>query len=336
MRNKKTIFIKFIIFITIIFISYNGFSENISGIITEEINLRINSEVKYDIGLSTEEISVIYLKKDVMFLKGISLEIIISDFLLKYTNGLALCVYYNITPEPHIGMKNFTGTRAFYSELPYSGEANLNIPINVSFSDDNGILAGDLGSTSVIKDNQFPIIIMIQPVMKGIPDKDLERDFLFTIKPDIAKKGILELSLNKPDGYETMDVQIFLDEKLVSLHDFPMVLDSGIHRIKTNSDVFKEEVVSFAITSGETESVEIVLEPNLTTLIFNIQPPEGSSLYLDGEKIDVFPEKKIELTTGEHTIRLKVGEYSMTKSFVAEAGKSYTLSLILDIDLKEN
>ena len=71
-------------------------------------------------------------------------------------------------------------------------------------------------------------------------------------------------------------------------------------------------------------------------LFFNIEPLEGAAIFLDGVKIDVYQGQRIVLTTGEHTIRFKLGNYSISKRFTTVLGSDYEISFFFDIDIKEN
>jgi len=42
------------------------------------------------------------------------------------------------------------------------------------------------------------------------------------------------------------------------------------------------------------------------------------------------------VTEGQHTVIIREGDYSLTKKFSVERGKSYKVSLFLDILVQEN
>jgi hypothetical protein len=80
--------------------------------------------------------------------------------------------------------------------------------------------------------------------------------------------------------------------------------------------------------------VEIDLEKTLSQL--TIDAPEGTELYLDGEKISestVFP---IPISEGNHLVRAKIADRSTSKKFSVAKGKHYHISIIFDIIVNED
>lgn len=325
--------IKKIFTILLILVSYISYQENIIGIVSREIHIKPVQDLEYDLELELDELVAVYLDDNVQFLKNINIEFHISDIMKNYADGFIFCVYSNIGPEPHENMEGLTGTRIFSSTLPYMNRSYVVIPVNDNESES---VPGMLGITPPLQISQFPVVIQIQPVMKGLPEMLLNDRILFTIKPELEKKGILNLTINKPEEYPGNDITVLLDDEEVSPHSFPMIIRSGLHSIKVLSDVFDEENVSVAITPGNTEYVEVNLVHSISTLIFNIEPLEGASIFLDGEKMDIYQGQRMVLTTGEHTVRFKLGNYNVSKRFVTELGTDYEISLFFDIQLKEN
>jgi hypothetical protein len=108
-------------------------------------------------------------------------------------------------------------------------------------------------------------------------------------------------------------------------------VDSGLHELSVESAVFKPATTNFVLAPGQSQLIEISLEPRVSTL--TLESLEGATVYLDGKKVS---QKKLKLPGGNHTIRFKLGEYSVSKTFQVEEGKHYRLSLVFDIGLKED
>jgi hypothetical protein len=66
------------------------------------------------------------------------------------------------------------------------------------------------------------------------------------------------------------------------------------------------------------------------------EAPDTAEIFLDGQKLDGLPKKPMSVTEGEHTVIMRVGNYSLTKKFSVERGRSYKISLFLDISVQEN
>jgi hypothetical protein len=231
-------------------------------------------------------------------------------------------------------MRSFSGKRAFFSVLPFTNKSYVKIPV-IEGQKPGPISPGMLGVSDVIKPSSFPLILTIQPIMKGVPDSIFDRKIFLNTKMDIEKKGLLEVILIKPAGFEKKSASILLDEEEKDSTEFPMELPSGLHKIAVISDVFKPTTMNFALNPGQETTLEVALEPSISTL--SIESLEGATVYLDGKKLglDTTRGASIELTEGSHTIRFKLGNYSISKTFSVMRGKNYSLALLFDIELKE-
>ncbi len=301
---------------------------------TRQLKLRTERGYEINFELLSEEMAVIQLGSDTRFLEGIILEFVIPEALRRYSDSFGLSVYRDISPEPRTGMKAFTGEKVFFSVLPRSNKAMIKVPL-AARGDSGGLLPpGLMGITEVIPPSAFPILVTIQPIMKGVPSSVSRRKFFFTVKEEIAKKGLLNLRIVKPEGFETEETAVFLDDReLFDLADAPLELASGVHELIITSAAFKPATTSFALTPGQVVHLEIALEPNISTL--SIESLEGASVYLDGNKIVGSQDGRIQLTEGEHSIRFKLGKYSVSKKFTVVSGRSYGISLLFDIVLDE-
>ena len=327
MRTICTIF-------ALLVLSIPAQSEHIRGLVTQEVPLKVAHDSELSLEMTANELIVIELSGNTRFLKGIQIEIVFSDVLKRYADSFGMSIYYDIDPRPHKGMEAFTGKKAFFSVLPYTNKSYVSIPVKEG-QKVTAISPGMLGVAEVVKPRSFPLIVTIQPIMKGVPDSVFERKIFLNTKMDIEKKGLLDIALKKPAGFENDSASILLDEKEVKAGEFPLELPSGLHKIAIVSEVFKPTTMNFALNPGQETTLEVVLEPSISML--SIESLEGATVYLDGKKlgIDASRGSSIELTEGSHTIRFKLGEYSISKTFSVVSGKNYNLSLTFDIELKE-
>ena len=111
-------------------------------------------------------------------------------------------------------------------------------------------------------------------------------------------------------------------------------LSAGIHTLSITSNHYEEVNKTFGIGKGQTTMVEIALKRLVPTLIF--EAPDTAQIFLDGQKLDPVPTKPLPVTEGSHTVIIRVGNYSLTKKFAVERGRSYKVSLFLDILVQEN
>ena len=169
--------------------------------------------------------------------------------------------------------------------------------------------------------------------MKGIPSYISNSTFSIKAYPLVEDKGILSLEVIFPD--ENQDpVFIYLDEKKLPwpIKNYP--IRTGLHHLSIESEYFKKEYLTFGIEKGKlTEcKIELVrLVPKLT-----IEAPENTIIFLDGEKIDILPGEVINISEGEHIVLFKLGDYKLSRNFSVSRGKTFKISLLLDILIQDN
>ncbi|MCK5547438.1 MAG: hypothetical protein KAI64_00375, partial [Thermoplasmata archaeon] len=181
----------------LLILPFLSYSEYIRGLLTRELELRTERGYEINFELLSEEMAVIQLGSDTRFLEGIVLEFVIPEALKRYSDSFGLSVYRDISPAPHTGMKAFTGEKVFFSVLPRSNKAMIKVPLVDRGDSDGSLPPGLMGITEVIPPSAFPILVTIQPIMKGVPSSVLNRKFFMTVKEEIAKKGLVDLHIVK-------------------------------------------------------------------------------------------------------------------------------------------
>ena len=172
------------------------------------------------------------------------------------------------------------------------------------------------------------------PLAKGIPAAIADKKFYFSIKPLLEKKGFATLAIHFPEGLESESLSLFVDGLQINLPAERMELSSGIHQLRVVSSSYREINTSFTVESGKTSLVEIELEKTISHL--TIDAPHGTELYLDGEKISESVAFPIPISEGNHLVRAKIADQSISKKFSVAKGKHYHLSIIFDIIINED
>ncbi len=303
-------------------------------VIISSFSLNIRGEVKKIIEIETEKSESEFTLFDLTginikynpFIEGLELSLTIPDELAKYRDSFMLNIYYKLDSIPSESNKSYKGNILLSQIIPVSKKIFISIPIILASNND--LIPGSF-VTKLVDQTEFPIILSISPVMKGISSTVLSSIFKLEIIPVLSTKGILGLNLTGSDNEYT----IILDGKEI-LYTNEYILEEGIHQIIINSDNFKEISQSFVISRGNTTKLDITMEQLLPTVIF--EAPEGSEIILDGEKIDLLASKVLKIKPGDHVVRMKLGDYSLSKKFTIDAEKKYKISLFLDILIQEN
>ncbi len=308
--------------------------EKIRALIVDEVHVQTESEYKKTVDICLEEMAAVYIEGDSRFLMGLKIELLLSNQLKKYFDSFGLAIYKKLSQPLKKGIQTLTGERAFFHHLPHLNRIYIAIPVVEDELNGSPLPVGSFRLDKPVYTDEFPILISIIPIMKGIPNSVIDKRFFLTVSPIIEKKGLLELFIQHPSGSEDEPIELFIDDQLIENLIAIREIESGIHHLRVKSSAFKEVNATFTIESGKTNRVEILLEA-IASLLF-IEAPQGAEVYLDGEKLVDYSNRNFRLDEGDHIVRIKVGDYSLSKRFSTKKGKNYHLSCIFDILINED
>ena len=307
--------------------------EQIRGLVVEEVRVPSDATFEQTIALSLEEAAVLSLEEDTPFLEGIRVELVLSNDLKKHFDTFALGIYKNISPRPQGAVRFYSGERAFFQYLPYLNRIYIHIPL-VRIPGEEAAPVGTYRLQGPLKRTDFPLLLTMVPLTKGIPASIADKKFYFSVKPLLEKKGFVNLALHFPESLEEQPFELLIDGAPFPWPTQRVELASGIHQLRIVSTSFKEINTSFTVESGKTSQVDIELEETITQL--TIDAPSGTELFLDGEKIADGISYPMQISEGNHLVRAKIADHSVSKKFAVQRGKHYHLSIIFDIILNED
>ncbi len=317
----------YFMYIGIILISANLFAISIRGgnifLVTagvqpsDEVSFKLNDLVSVSI-------------KDGPYIEGMELNLTLPAAFTRFRDSFAVTVYSDITPEPSLSNTSYRGKKIFFGVLPTAKKLYIDIPVTKLFSQTSSTETYVLKKMVTLQ--HFPLVLKIEPVMKGIPSSLLSEHFKLKISSSIIQKG--SVTLNIDTGKADKNYTVTIDKKPIDPHAHENIISSGIHQLKISSDFFEEYTSNFAVKPGQNTTMDITLQPYHPTVQFDF--PKNSILYIDGKKISVIPGEKQPINPGEHVIRISLGDYTLSKKFTVLKEKNYKLSLFLDIFVKEN
>ena len=313
MKNKIFLVLLLILILT------TPYADNIRGSVKNIITIK--SDIQFT-EFNLYDLTSIILE-DNPFLEGLELTLTIPGDLDKYRDSFMINVYSKVDSIPDKSLKEYKGFKLLSTVIPISTNMFITIPVLKTLARD--LIPGSI-LTETVSQGSFPLLLSVNPVMKGIPDSVLNSIFKLKIKPIISNKGILNLNIfttpiNSP-------YTIFIDDKKTS-KELSYTLEEGIHQLKIVSEGFKEISRSFVINQNDTTKLELELKPFLPVVIF--EAPTAAKIILDGKKIDIAEGVGIQLTPGEHVVRMELGDYFISKKFTVSQEKNYKISLSLDI-----
>ena len=319
----------------------NVYPENVRGLIVDEAHIKTFSGYEQTLEIALEEAAAIYIEGNSQFLTALQMELILSSTMKKYSDSFGIAVYKRVSPQPQKGLRFFNAERVFFHYLPYQNRIYINLPLSRSAINDTAS-TGSFTLEEPLKMEDFPLIVSMIPLMKGIPASVIDNKFYLHIKPILMKAGSLKVEITLPDHSQRADTtgkadeifQLYIDGKKIKEPFFLPAIESGIHRLKISSSFFKEVNVTFTIEPAQEKVLQFELQEPKS--FFNITTPRGAEIYLDGVKLSPLKINSLSLSEGSHTVIIKIGDYSISKKINVVAGKNYNLSVIFDIIIEED
>ncbi len=329
---KKALAVLLISFSFISITTLQTRADSIYGPVKEIITVDARTQSRF--GLQIEELAALTLTDQSRFLNSIEIKVKQSSEILEYRNSFALNIFTHVAPLPTLENKSYKGEAAFVKVLPSRIQTFFQIPLHdtaeKTTSPDTFLLPFALSP------DDFPIMITILPVMKGVPDSLYAKPLQVEVFPQLEDKGALNIHLSGGAAEEreiSEHIELYIDNKRVEYPVTDYILASGVHHVEIQSDIFSPKTTSFSLKKGEVYNLNLQLERSAPQVI--IEAPENSTTYLDGNRIKPLSGERIEVSEGEHTITIQVGNYSLSERFTAKKGKSYIVSLMLDLMIKE-
>jgi hypothetical protein len=309
-----------------------GTADNIRGKVIE-VSLIGNGEAPSSVlPLKLEENWGILLSDHIDLLRGVEIAFDLPEQADIYSGTYAVFVYDGVTPRPDKTLIDYQGTLLFFK--PVEGGKKLFIQLPLESMAGFGTLPDTYTHRKPLSPGRFPLMITILPIMKGIPDRAARAVFHAQVRPLFKNLGKIALALTGDfDKTAPENVRIFIDDKNVPYNSEGFAVEPGIRKIRVEIPGFTTFVASVGIDRGKTSRVEARFERNTASV--RIDAPAGARAFLDGEAVD-FDKKEIILAPGEHTLSFKVGDYQISKRFHVQGGKSYGISLFLDILINED
>lgn len=268
------------------------------------------------------------VKSDFLFLEGIELEIKQDKISMSYPNSIAYTLYTEIKPEPSKKEIDYSAQKISTALLPNRFSHTIRIPVksNYSFKQQNGELLPYEKKRAVT-----PFMLRFNPVIKGLPD-DFEKTVLTVIvRPLLIAEGGLKIILHFPEK-EQKPVSVQLNNEYLTDFNNLQLLLPGTYSVSVASDAYRTEMRSCIIERGKITQLEIQLKS--VTPLLRIQAPENVTVILDGK--ETLPSTNLlPVAIGTHVAVFKMGSYELTRQITVEEGKTYELTMTMDVLLQE-
>ena len=322
--------------LTVLFlVATSASADNLRGPLIDTLTVEPASEGA-SVVLPIEGIAIIELGGDQRFFDAIDLQLTVPGVVTRYPGAVIATLLGSAYFTSRAGVADVTGVELLFHPLHTSGTTLFLVPVREDAPIDASAAITVL--EAVVTSDQFPLAFSLVQLMKGIDDDLLNAEFQLTARPVTRDIGGVSLTLRTESGepYDMLSLrvpgfQLAIDVQEVSLQEEYLV-EPGLRRFSLTSDLYLDQETIVGVERGTLVDLEIPLLPALATVSYTA--PRGSRIYVDGQALDL-SSGDFTVQPGEHTIVVTIGDYTVTKRFSVDEGRTYSISLMMDIDVEE-
>ena len=310
-------------------------AESIRGIVAADVFLPAESGVQQEVDIGIEEMIAVHPQGNLQFLQAIEVELLLSNTLKKHFDTFAMAFYKSINPKPQKDVRSYQGESILFQYLPYQNRVWFQVPVAGS-STAIPLAPGTFQAEKPVQLAEFPLLVRIFPLAKGIPEAVAGGRFHLVLKPIVANRGLFELRIRPPEGRRDPPgpFEVTIDGQVAAEPAGMREMEAGLHQLKIRGAGYRDVDAAFTVEAGKRSTLEVALEETASSLGLDL--PQEAEVYLDGAKVAIQPRQRLPLKEGEHTIRIKLNGYNMSRKFIVQRGNRYEISLVFDIIVTEN
>lgn len=276
----------------------------------------------------------ISIPADRSFLAGVEIEVRIPAAAQSRPDSFLCDVYASVRPAPSTDAVAYAGRRIHRQVLPARVSQVLHLPIGK----DSGLKAGPYATLLEPLDaSSFPLVFRIFPAMKGLSQELEKAVFQVRVRPLLKEEGRLRLRIEEGPGLaKGAQYRVSVDGAEVADPKAPLILKSGSHDLRVTGPEIRDEYRSFTLERAKELVLDIVLKDVTPRLV--LEYPEHGRVELDGKALPPDArgaEPGIPLTPGEHMITFLVGDYAIQRKLSVQRGRTYRVSLLIDLEIAE-
>lgn len=323
MSKSKIIFSIFLLF------SFTRLqAESFRTVVSGSVEVSTNQTDTFPIGINSA--IIINLGSDIRFLKGVEIEVSAPQSWLPYRGSLVMIMYNKINPQTAKGIADMDGSRIAFEPLP----SKLRIIYQIPIRQHHGLRTTTSATvpTNIIQPTSFPVIFRLMPVAKGLPDDFENTTFNFTARPIFSDEGAVRLLPRYPAQLRNKPFTVLIDDSVIPNISEQVLLREGEHHLVILSDDYRNESRRFVVE--RTKVIDLTIELQDPSPIIVFEAPQNAQIYLNNSLIPRGRES-VTVEPGQHEVKFQVSDYTITRTLNIQRGKTYRVSLAVDLAVQE-
>jgi hypothetical protein len=304
-------------------------AESFRTVVEGTVEIAVNSaDNVFPIGINSAVI--INLGAETRFLRGIEIEISAPQIWLPYRGSVIMTMYNSLNPQTAEGITDMDGSRIAFEPLP----SRLRIIYHIPIRQQHGLRTTTSVTvpTAIIQPVSFPVMFRLMQVSKGLPDNFENMVFNFTARPILSDEGAVRLITHYPAQLRNRPFTVLIDDNIVTNISEQILLREGEHHLVILSEDYRNESRRFVVEKAKIVDLNIELQDPTPIIIF--EGPQNAEIYLNNNLIQRSGES-VTIEPGQHEVKFHVGDYTVTRILNIQRGKTYRVSLAVDLTINE-
>ena len=290
----------------------------------------LGSEGASERRLSAGQVLLIELEAESRrFISGIAIELVTDGPL---TSGVLTAHFYaGVDPPGSGGMTNLAGLSLGTVPIGPAPRQRLLVPVSNQADDQTaaGIARLDTADPSI-----GSIAVQIVPGMKAVDEGSLRAEVRVSIRPELRPVGALIVELDGEDDIRERALrQITLEIDGRSLRPGETIeLDPGIYRLVAEAGELLSETVNVGIEQAQVRRVLLQAREPMAQVRLSV--PTVADVYWNGSLVAA--DEMMEVSPGDHSIMIRMGDFSVSRQMTLSANETYEVAIDLDILLNRD
>ncbi|MDR2304659.1 MAG: hypothetical protein LBE10_08745 [Treponema sp.] len=316
--------------VLLFFFSFRIEAEPLRVIIQGNLLVSLENTAKLSLPLTYNSSALVSLGEDTRFFKGVELELGAPSAWLSYQGSLAIAMYANPDHIPEAGIADLDAKRIVFEPLPAKIQSVYQIPLRRNHDLRNSPYVSV--PTGVIPVTSFPLLIRLMPVLKGMNEELETMNFQLSAKPILGDEGILALSFRWPEQLPGKPFTALIDDVMIENPGESRFLKEGEHHLVILSDDYRNENRRFIIERAKV--LELSIELKDPTPVIYFEAPENARIFLNNEPV-LNKTAPCLVEPGTHEVQFHIGDYGIFKTLQVQKGKTYKVSMEVDVSVNE-
>jgi hypothetical protein len=306
-------------------------AESLRVFITGAAGVSLQSSDQPAISLSYTDSALILLDKDTRFFRAVELEFTAPQNYLPYRGSLAVALYADLDRMPEPGAADIQARQIFFEPVPNKIQSIYQIPLRQA----HGLRTSPYATVlpGIISPSSFPLVFRVLPVIKGLHTDIESMRFGLQVKPILSDEGAIRLVPRYPENLQGRPFTVLIDDQVIENHHEEQMLREGEHHLLILSNDYRNENRVFKVERGKTLELAIALQDPTPLVIF--EAPKNALIFFDNLPVD-FQERPMPVQPGLHEVKFQLSDYSIVKSLVVQKGKTYRVSMEVDVQVSES